>query len=52
MVVLRDVLRLPVELKVKELSWLQSELNQAEACDLEAERSGCWRQLLRLQCRY
>lgn len=49
MVVLWDVLRLPVGLKVKELFWLQPELNQAEACDLEAERSGCWRQLLRPQ---
>lgn len=43
------VLMVPGRLKAQEPSRLQSELNQAEACDLGAESSGCWRQLLRLQ---
>lgn len=42
------VLLVPEGLKTQEPSWLQSELNHAEACDLGAESSGHWRQLLRL----
>lgn len=49
MVAPHHVLMVPRGLKAQETSQLQSELNQAEACDLGAESSGHWRQLLRLQ---